>query len=222
MGMIYRTPLLVTRKQPFVDWLRSLEVPDGVDDVEGARLTSAVNVYLVHAPAHEPTLEEMVGEYWQDIFEEQLYDWMTDELAWPVEKTREMFDAWFDVRLGETVVDLVPDDSLTDDDMDAAEVEAAIHECAWCGAELEENSGRLTGFSIDRPQRLAHRAGRVFDVVINRDRVVTGIISPPHSEPAVKGDDVVFKTCSRECERALKSAVPRALRAAMKRIPDVH
>jgi hypothetical protein len=222
MGMIYRTPLLLTRKQPFVDWLRSLDEPEGLDDSSSANLTAAVDVYLVHAPAHEPTLEEMVVEYWQDLFEEELWNWMTDELTWPADRTRAMFDAWFDVRLGDTVVDLVPDDPLTDDDMDAADVEAAIHECAWCGAALEEEQGRLAGFAIDRPERLAHRAGRIFDVVVNRNRVVTGILSPPQSEPAQAGDDIVFKTCSRDCERALKSAVPRALRAAMRAIPDVH
>ena len=135
MGAIYRTPLLVTRKAPFVEWLRSLEQPIGITDDESAELANAVDVYLLHVPALAPVLEEMVAEYWQDIFEEQLYDWMTDELTWPAERTREMFDAWFDVRFGEAVVDLAPDDPLTDDDMDAAEVEAAIHECAWCGAE---------------------------------------------------------------------------------------
>lgn len=50
MGTIYRTPLLVTRKAPFVEWLRSLEKPVVIDDDESARLTSAADVYLLHVP----------------------------------------------------------------------------------------------------------------------------------------------------------------------------
>ena len=60
MGMIYRTPLLVARKTPFVEWLRSLAKPAGIDDDESARAGNEVDVYLLHSPAHQPALEEMI------------------------------------------------------------------------------------------------------------------------------------------------------------------
>jgi hypothetical protein len=222
MGTIYRTPLLVKRKQPFVEWLRSLDDADTFDEAKAATLMGETDVFLVHVPEQEPTLEELIAEYWQDVFEEQLWAWMTDELTWPPDRTREMFDAWFDVHLGIEVVDLVPDEPLTDDDVDAAYAEAVMRECAWCGTELEDVAGRMIGFAIDRPERLAHRAARVLSIVINRDRVAMGIVTPLDSELAAAGKHVLYKTCSRDCERALKSAVPRALRKAMQSIPDVH
>src|SRR5436190_23904724 len=104
MGTIARTPLLVKRRRPFVDWLRSLEDGDAVDEAEAAKLTSETDIFLVHVPEHDPTLEELIAEYWQDVFEEQLWAWMTDELTWPPDRTRQMFDAWFDVQLGGDVV----------------------------------------------------------------------------------------------------------------------
>jgi hypothetical protein len=222
MGTIFRTPLLVKRKQPFVDWLRSLEDGDEFEDALAAQATAETDVFLLHVPDREPKLEELIAEYWQDVFEEQLWAWMTDELTWPQDRTREMFDVWFDVQLGADVVDLLPDEPLTEDEVDLADAEAVMLECAWCGAGLEDVAGRMFGFAIDRPERLAHRAGRVLSIVINRDRVALGIVAPLDSEAAAAGEHVVYKACSRDCERALKSAVPRALRKAMQSIPDVH
>jgi hypothetical protein len=223
VAMLYRTPILIKRRQPFVDWLRSTEGGDMFEGAEGTRLLDEIDVYLLHVPEQDPALEEMIAEYWPDIFEEQLWAWMTDELTWPADRTREMFDAWFDVQLGAAVEDLVPEEPLTEDDLDAVDLQACMAECAWCGAELDPpGGGRIAGFAIERPERLAHRAGRTLSVVVNRDRTVVGIVAPLDSEAAAAGQHVVFRTCSRDCDRALKATAPRALRKALQSIPDVH
>jgi hypothetical protein len=220
--MIYRTAILVKRKQPFVDWLRATDGGDMFDGAEGARLLDETDVFLLHVPEHEPTLEELIAEYWIDIFEEQLWAWMIDELTWPADRTREMFDAWFDVQLGNEVVDLVPEEPLTEEDLDVADLEACLRECTWCGAEIDPDGGRVAGFAIERPERLTHRAGRTLSVVVNRDRTIVGVVSPLDSDAAAAGGHIVFRTCSRDCDRALKATAPRALRKAMQSIPDIH
>lgn len=140
MGHLYRTPVMVRYKQPFVDWIVSL---GDMDPESVTMLRGDTHVYLVHVTEREMTLEEVVSEYWPDIFEEELYGWMTDESTWPADRTPAMFSDWFAVDLATSVIDLVPGEPLTDDEMDAADVEAA--------------------------RRIAHRAGKTLDLIVRDD-----------------------------------------------------
>ena len=60
--------------------------------------------------------------------------------------------------------------------------------------------------------QFAHREGRTITLPVGDDRIVTGIVAPRDSEPAKAGEDLLFRACSRDCDRALRSAVPRAMR----------
>lgn len=220
MPMIYRIPLVLRRRQPFADWVNAqTREPTPYTLAEGRP-----DIYLLHVTEGEPTLEEMLGEYWQDVFEHELDGWMTDEACWPADRTLEMFRAWFDVELGEVVTDLAPDEPLTEDDLDADALDEAATSCAWCRVALGEEEGRHVGFMVQRRDRLAAREGRVFSLVVapkgSRDdaddvRIVTGVVPPRDSEAAATGD-LVFKACNRDCERALRSVVPPALRQALR------
>ena len=219
--IIYRTPLIVIPKQPFLDWVQSLG--DEVSGIDPIRLSLAERyVFLIRVPERDSLVGELVADYWPDMFEEQLVGWTTDERRWPADRTRAMFDAWFEVETAQFIVDLVPEEPFTEDEVDAADAEAVMRECAWCGAELEDAAGRMAGFRIDRPERIADLSGRVLSVAVDRDRVIHGIVTPLDSDFAAGGEHVLFKVCSRDCERALKSVAPRALRKAMRSIPDVH
>jgi ribosomal protein L24E len=210
MGFIYRTAVSITRKPPYVDWA------NGSDD-DGPELTLDLarrrdTVYLVGSSQLEQTLEEVLTEWWQDIFEEELACWMDDEANWPAARTREMFDAWFDAEISPTVIDLAPDEPLTEEDVEFEDLAVAYHTCAWCERELEKGEGRFSGFTLADRERLAHREGRVLAMVVGKGRVVTGIVTPAGSEEAGVGDDLVFRVCSTRCEKPLKKLVPRALR----------
>jgi hypothetical protein len=210
MGFIYRTAVAIARKQPYVDWA------NGFDD-DGPELTLDLaqrrdTVYLVGAAPHEQSLEEVLTEWWTDIFEEELAGWMEDEADWPAARTREMFDAWFAAEISNTVIDLAPDEPLTEEDVELDAFDAALHTCASCERDLEEDEGRFIGFKLPDRASLAHREGRVLALVVGKDRVVTGIVTPAGSEGAGKGDDLVFRVCTTRCEKPLKKLVPRALR----------
>ena len=209
MGLLYRTPIFITRKQPFVDWA------NGTDE-EGPRLTLDLSerrmVYLVAGPAAETELAALLDESWAEIFEEELFGWMVDESTWPAERTREMFDAWFASEVGDAVVDLAPEEPLTEDDVDREELEVALQTCAWCDAELDEERGRTVGFALPDRALLSHREGRVWAVGVGKRRFVTGIVSPVDSEIAAGGADIIYRACSRRCERLLNKLMPKAIR----------
>jgi hypothetical protein len=207
MSYLFRTPLIVRPRQPFVDWVNRLDGP-----APPADSLDKPTIYLWTDTFSQPTLADVVAEAWAAIFELELEAWDEGEEQWPAARTREMFDQWFDVELADAVIDLVPEDPLTNDDMDQAELDIALHTCAWCDRELGDAEGRLIGFMLKDRHHYAHRRGKTLAIGLDDERAVLGIVAPEDSEPARAGEDLVFKTCSRDCERALKSQVPKALR----------
>jgi hypothetical protein len=211
MGLLYRTPIFITRRQPFIDWANGV-------DAEGPPLTLDLSerrmVYLVAGPERETARASLLDESWADIFEEELFGWVVDESTWPAGRTREMFDAWFASEIGDAVVDLDPEEPLTEGDVDEAEMEIAFNTCAWCDAEIDEEQGRTVGFALPDRSRLSHREGRVWAVGVGKRRFVTGIISRIESAAAAGGDDILYRACSRRCERLLNKMMPRAIRDA--------
>jgi hypothetical protein len=212
MAMLYRVPLVVRRKAPYVQWANSFG--DVMMDAATARQPS---LYLVAVPEHEPTLEDVVSQYWEEIFEEELSQWMQLEQDWPPARGRAVFDAWFDVELGQMVTDLDPDEPLTESDLDAEDIHTALHTCAWCGTHLPDGEGRLSAFPIGDRERLAEREGRALTLLLPKQRIVMGVVTPAGSDAAAAGDDLVFRVCNRACDQPLRKYVPKALKDLLAR-----
>ena len=210
MSFLYRTAVTVTRKQPYIDWANSSgdDAPELTKELAEDRRT----VYLVAESDDRPDLRTLLNDYWEEIFEEELAMWMEEAEDWPVPRTREMFDAWFDVEITDTVIDLVPEYPLTEADVELADLGEAFHLCAWCDLEIEKGQGRFVGFKLADRDRFAHRAGLTLSLLIGRDRVLIGVVTPEDSKEAGDGDDLVFRACSSRCEKAIRKVVPKALK----------
>ena len=209
MSLLYRVAIAITRRQPYVDWANSFE--DG-----GPQLTPELadnrTIYLAPESDEEPDLDTVLKEFWRQIFEEELSGWMTRQSDWPAPLTREMFDAWFSAELADSVFDLTPEEPLTQADVDLEELAGAAGHCAWCDLELDEDAGRVVVFKLPNRDRFAHRAGLTLPLAIDDERVVVGIMSLDDSEEAQAGGDVLFRACTSRCEKAIRKAVPKALR----------
>jgi hypothetical protein len=48
------------------------------------------------------------------------------------------------------------------------------------------------------------------------ERIAVGVMTRAESEEAGEGEDLLFRACSSACERALRSAVPKALRGMLR------
>lgn len=213
MPFLFRTAVIVSRKQPYIDWANSLRDPnDDKDILFPPELEGRREIYLGPHSDLEQTLDQALSEIWEDIFEEELFGWSTDERQWPSTRSREMFDAWFETELADSIVDLAPDDPLTEDDVDLADLDEAMRTCAWCSTELDIETGRSVGFKLPDRDRLREREGRTLLLLVGRQRVLTGVITPEDSEPARDGADLMFRACSRSCEKRLQRAVPGGLR----------
>ncbi len=207
--MLHRLALTITRKQPYADWANreSAKWPDSVAYSDELPRT----IYLVPA-IDSASVPELLEEFWPDIFEEELEGWSVDEATWPEPRTRELFDLWFAAELTDTVVDLAPDEPLTEADVELDSVNYALVHCAWCDLELEPDEGRRVGFKVADRERLAHREGLVLSLLIDDERVLTGIVTPRDSDAAAAGDDLLFRACASRCEKLIRKEVPRALR----------
>jgi len=99
-----------------------------------------------------------------------------------------MFDEWFETELADAVVDLVPEDALSEDDLETLDVQAALTSGAWCGGELPDRSGRLVAFELPHRELFEAREGRVLDLLArNPARIVRGIVTPRESDSVRDG-----------------------------------
>jgi hypothetical protein len=210
MSFLYRTAITVTRKQPYIDWANSFDDggPELTNELAGDRRT----VYLVEAADDPSAIGELLDDHWQRIFEEELAMWMESEDDWPTPLTREMFDAWFDAELTDAVVDLAPGQPLTETDVELGELTFALEHCAWCELEIEEGQGRFAGIKVADRNRFAGREGLTVPIPIDDDEIMLGLVPLPDSEEARTGYDLLFRVCTRRCEKAVHNVVPKALR----------
>jgi hypothetical protein len=209
MSFLYRHALFVSRKQPYLDWANGLN--DGVglnEELSKAHRT----VYLVPELDREPVLDELLDEFWEDIFYHELGAWMLEPESWPTSRTREMFSDWFDIELNDAVHDLTPEEPLTQHEVDQAELADVLGHCAGCGIEIDDGAGRFTAFTVADRSRLALYQGRVYPLAINDDEAVRCIVAVDDSDEARAGEDLLVRVCSSRCEREIRSIVPKALR----------
>lgn len=209
MSYLFRTPILIARKQPYIDWANSLpgDAPEFTMELAQKR-----DLYLGPHSNFLQTLDQALDQIWEDIFEEELFAWSTDEQLWPPNRTREMFDAWFGAELCNSIIDLAPEEPLTEDDVELEELDVALNTCGFCEAELSVGDGRMVPFRLSHRERLEHREGRVLTLTVGRGRIITTVVTPRDSTPAEEHADVIVRACSRRCEKQIRKLVPRALR----------
>ncbi|HJZ72995.1 MAG TPA: hypothetical protein VKE51_14720 [Vicinamibacterales bacterium] len=209
MSFLYRFGITITRKAPYIEWAnRVVDGPELTEDLARAQRT----IYLAPETTEDPDLEALLEEFWEQIFEAELSVWAADPDDWPTLRTRAVFDLWFDAEATASVYDLTPDEPLTQTDVELMDLDVVMHRCAWCEAELDDHTGRFVAFKVADRERLAHRAGLAVGIPVDDERTVIGVMSPDESNAAREGEDIAFRACTSQCEKALRKSVPTALR----------
>jgi hypothetical protein len=100
---INRCLLIVKPKQPFLDWVQSVDYDKDLtlDDIR-----EDSTAYLV--PQYELKSEqaEILEWCYELLFEVELDSWYTDPKLWPKERSLKIFLEWFEVEFHSMVVDL--------------------------------------------------------------------------------------------------------------------
>ena len=108
--MLNRAVLIVRPKQAYIDWASALDDSGLAPDPRGEQ-----TVFLIPSFDSDDEAQEILEEIYSEVFEHQLWEWHTDESAWPQGRDFRMFQAWFSVELHSVVEDLCGDE-ITDDE----------------------------------------------------------------------------------------------------------
>jgi len=99
--MLNRAVLIVRPAEPFIKWASGFEdsgiVPSPQDEQ---------TVYLIPSCEEAEEAGRILKKIYAEVFERELFDWHTDERAWPPKRTLEMFKSWFSIEMHSVVEDL--------------------------------------------------------------------------------------------------------------------
>lgn len=105
MLVLNRSAVVVRAKQPFLDWLWS------VDPSSRHHMLNDVNdqpsIYLLPECESEEESAKALRKFCKDIFEERLNGWWRDVSVWPKDLSFRAFVRWFDYSRHEIIFDLV-------------------------------------------------------------------------------------------------------------------
>lgn len=108
--MLNRSAILVSPKQPYIDWAAQLDDSNVLPTVDGER-----TVYLLPAYEDEDQALQLLKAAYGMIFESELMGWHLLESGWPRDRSYDVFQQWFDVEFQSIVEDL-GSDPLADED----------------------------------------------------------------------------------------------------------
>jgi hypothetical protein len=108
MYSINRAIAIIKPKQPYIDWINSLE-----SDEEPIKIEECQNdCTAVLLPDYDfiEEAENFIKDIYDEIFEIELYGWSTDETEWPQNRTYSLFAEWFCVEIHSEVFDPFEED----------------------------------------------------------------------------------------------------------------
>jgi hypothetical protein len=110
MKPINRCVAIVKAKGPFLEWAKSL--PDPMAGTTLASLNDDSHAYLLPEYVMVDEQVEIVAEFYEEIFVQELTAWCTDETTFPKERTLATFEAWFEVEFHSMVLDMIEDEEI--------------------------------------------------------------------------------------------------------------
>lgn len=110
--MINRCVLIVRAREPFLQWVKSLPNPANITLEQMNRDTSA---YLLPEYEDNHERDDLVEQFFDVIFEEQLGGWWTKKSDWLSKRDLALFKKWFTVEFHSAVFDLA-DGPLEEED----------------------------------------------------------------------------------------------------------
>lgn len=102
--LLNRTAVVVKPKAPFLEWLHRADPTSHKLVLQD--LVLEPSVYLIPEYETSKQLTEILEEYCEEIFIDQLDGWYRDELTWPEDRSFKVFSRWFDLEDHSMLMDL--------------------------------------------------------------------------------------------------------------------
>ena len=104
MKFINRSIIVITPKQPYIDWLNSLELSANKYTVELYKNDGGV--YLVEDIENNKDFEATIMNNYEKFFERELKGVEPNEDKWPSKRNLELFHEWFDIHYHTVIADI--------------------------------------------------------------------------------------------------------------------
>ena len=101
MPIINREAVTVKPRQPFFDWLNTINYTGDKSQHE-----NDLSIYLVTETGSLERIHDQVKYQFDKIFENELWNWEENEDKWPQNRTYKMFTEWFELSIQSTLYDL--------------------------------------------------------------------------------------------------------------------
>lgn len=113
--MLNRAALILRYKQPFVDWINSVDPSFDAHPLTLADTDDERTVFLVEVE-DKNELRGWLVHHHEELFEEELRGWYTDPALWPRDRSLERLQEWCSFELHTVVVD-TGESPLEDDEL---------------------------------------------------------------------------------------------------------
>lgn len=100
---INRLSVVIKAKQPYLQWIKGLGIPDLELNLETLRKESTS--LLLPQIQDEKAIQKYLETIFEDLFEMELAAWSQDEESWPDPLTWQLFNKWFDIEIHSMVLD---------------------------------------------------------------------------------------------------------------------
>jgi hypothetical protein len=90
LDLINRSALLIKHKQPFIDWVNSIQNDNWTKD------HFEPGIYLVPEFEDDLHLKQWIENNFDRVFCNEMNGWYTDPSLWPRERTFILFQEWFE------------------------------------------------------------------------------------------------------------------------------
>ena len=106
---INRNAIVVKPKEALFNWVNSIYPDSPVSGVDEGI------VYLIKEKDSNYQIENWLKRNFDEIFQNELNNWHTDESAWPPKRTYRQFKEWFDVEIHSMIVDMEDDEIIKEE-----------------------------------------------------------------------------------------------------------
>ncbi|MGN6603609.1 MAG: hypothetical protein ACTHK8_14240 [Ginsengibacter sp.] len=103
---INRNAIIVKPKQPLLDWINSIYPESPIETL------NVGTVYLVNSGDNVEQVERWLQKNFDNIFQNELNGWNTDEENWPEKRTFKLFKEWFNYEIHDMILDMEEDEII--------------------------------------------------------------------------------------------------------------
>lgn len=97
---IDRNAIVIKPKPRLLDWINAIYPDNPVEAIDEG------TVYLVKERGRIEEIKKWLQRNFDNIFQNELNNWHTDEKDWPQKRTYKLFTEWFDFEIHSMILDL--------------------------------------------------------------------------------------------------------------------